>query len=774
MSLLSRLFGKPAPKPAVGSAPVEKALANEPPRPDPAVVAQAEEASLAQAVAAGDRAEIGRWVLEGSSTRVRQAAARAVDDPGQLAELIRAARGHDKTVYRILTGKRDVLMATDRARRQREAEVAEVAAAIARHAERAVDVGYAATLERLTVRWSTVAPDATAERRDDVDRLLASARASIEAQRRFETERVERERAATQAALEAQQQREHAAHAAAAAAAEAAAERARAQDAARLAEQAHRDAEAAVVRALVALLRQAQAALERGGTARAVRLRQEIAEKLPGATGLPPWFERQLQDVDARVQELQDWRTFTVVPKRAELVRRMESLVGADMSPEELARQIRRLREEWRTLHRGAVGETTPEHEQFEHAAERAYEPCREHFAQQAAVREQNRLHREALLKRLEAFVAAQDIETPDYRAIQQVIGEARREWREYAPVDQEVLQPLQARLHALLDTLRARVDAEHARNVQARRDLIARAAQLATADDVRAAIDETKSLQRAWKSAGQVPRQQDEALWTEFRRHCDAVFERSSQERASHEAALAQQQARAVEVCSEVEQLAEGSAADAAAVHRRLAELRDEFESLELPRSSARDVRRRFARAYDRVEESARRGKARAVRDGWVRAIEASSHVRAYSLAVARESTADERERLRVTAEAAVAALDESWLRTGREVLAGQLAAPPPPGEANDAHLQANEAVLRTLCVRGELLGGLETPVEDVERRREYQMRRLVESMGQGVRADPADLSALVLEWLGVGPVAAAAQERLRARFERCVEALA
>jgi hypothetical protein len=770
MSFISRLFGKPRPTAEPAPAAVSPAVspAAEPARPDPAAVLRAEEVSLAQAVAAGDRAAIGRWVLEGRSTRVRQAAARAIEDPDQLAELIRAVRGHDKNVYKILTARRDAITAAERAARQREAEVAEIATAIARHVERPVDLGYAVTLERLASRWATAAPDAAPALRDEVEGHLASARAAIEAQRAAETERIEREREAARAAEEARQRREQAARAAA----EAAEARARAEETERQAEQAKRGAEAAEVRALIGLLRQAQSALERGGTARALRLREAIADKAPGATGLPPWFERQLQDVDARIQELQDWRTFTVVPKRAELVRRMESLVGAEMSPEELARQIRRLRDEWRTLHRGGKGETTPEHEQFEGAAERAYEPCREHFARQAELRERNRLSREALLARLEAFVAGQDADSPDFRAIQQVIGEARREWREYAPVDQEVVQPLQARLHALLDTLRSRLDAEYARNVAAKRELILRVERLVAVEDTRAAIDEVKSLQAAWKTVGPVPRREDETLWTEFRRHCDAVFERHSQQRASHEAALGQQHARAVALCEEAEQLADGHEADPGSLAKRLAELGDEFDALELPRSAARDLRRRFSRAQERGEALVRRARARAIRDGWVRALDAGDRVRACVSAAARELAADEYQPLRVAAAESVAALDAPQLRAVRATLERQLEAATSGASRHDP--AAGEEALRTICVRAELLAGLDTPPEDAERRREHQMRRLVEAMGRGMHVDPGDLEALVLDWLEVGPVEPAAQAVLRARFERCIEALA
>jgi hypothetical protein len=55
------------------------------------------------------------------------------------------------------------------------------------------------------------------------------------------------------------------------------------------------------------------------------------------------------------------------------------------------------------------------------------------------------------------------------------------------------------------------------------------------------------------------------------------------------------------------------------------------------------------------------------------------------------------------------------------------------------------------------------------MELRREYQMRRLVESMGQGARVTPAALDDLALEWIAIGPVEPAAHDALLARFERC-----
>jgi hypothetical protein len=767
MSVFSRILGRPTPaadRPQAGE-PATPAPA--PPRPDPAARIREEEAGLSQAIAAGDMAAVGRWVLEGSSTQVRQAAARSIVDLEQLHELIRATRhGKDKSVYRILTSGRDALLAEDRRARQLDADLDATAAGVARHGELPCDAAYAAVLAQLEARWRALAPHAPPERQREVEQQLARAHERLAQHRAALAAEAERQRAAALAAEESKRQRAIEAQAAESAVLEHARRLEAEREAARLAEQARLESEAERVRELLGLLRQAQAALDHGGTARAARLRETIAAKLPEAPALPAWFPHQLQRVDERLEELKDWKTFRVVPKRAELVQRMQSLIGADISPEELARQIRRLRDEWRTLHRGAGEEPAPEDQQFEDAAERAYEPCREHFARQSGQRRENQARREALLERLTAFAAEQSVEQPNWRAIHQALVESRREWQQYAPVDQAVVKSLQARFHALLDELQARLAAEYARNVQTKRELIARTAELVTLGDTRQAIEEAKSLQRTWKTVGIVPRHQDNALWEEFRRNCDAVFQRSAQEFAAHAASLETSQTRAIALCEELEQIAglPGEALLDAAP--RLAELRTEFESLELPRASARDLRQRYSRANGRHEETLRRERAAAARRGWTDLFAAAAQVRAYALATVQGRTADDCEALRAAAATAVAELAHAPKGT-RGILQQQL--DKVAAGSFSADLAANEAALRLLCVRAELIVGADTPPEDLELRRDHQLRRLVASMQRGERATPADLDDLALEWLEAGPVEQGVHDALLARFERC-----
>ena len=735
--------------------------------PDPVEVARIEEARVSVAIAGEDHAAVANWILEGSSTRIRQMAARAVTDPEQLRELIRRTRGgNDKSVYRILTGTRDAQASEIRIAQKRQAEIDGAAAAISRHAGHPYDASYAAVLEHLEAQWGSLGSNASPHVQGEVAQQLERAREIIEHNRREREAEVERLRLAAVATEEARRYRELEAEAASVAATAAAAEQARILKAdcqARLAQQQAEDAE---LQGLMGLLRQAQAALDQGESARAARLRDAIAERLPRCPVVPAWVGRQLEQMEIRVEELKDWKTFTVVPKRAALTQQMQSLIGATLSYEELARRIRRLQDDWKTLNRGVGAEDGADGQQFRAASELAYEPCREHFARQAALRRENEAKREALLDRLEAFAAAHTPENTHWPTVIRAISESRREWRQHAPVGRDAVQSLQARFHALTGALRTRLETEYARNAQAKRDLIKRAGELLEVADTRKAIDAAMVLQQTWRTVGIVPRDVDNPLWEEFRRHCDAIFERRAQESATYTATLDANSATAADLCKEIERIGEFTGEALLSGVKQLRDLTTRFESLELPRAAAHDLRRRFSRANDRYVEAVHRLRVESERRAWTDLYAAAARIRAYASAVVSQRPPDECESLRMIATDAINYVG-SLSKGTRAVLASQLVRAA-AGNVN-VDLRKNEAELRLLCVRAELMANVDTPPEDGPLRREYQLRRLVETMGRGNDVTPADLGDLVAGWIAVGPVEAAVHDVLLTRFERC-----
>ena len=122
-------------------------------------------------------------------------------------------------------------------------------------------------------------------------------------------------------------------------------------------------------------------------------------------------------------------------------------------------------------------------------------------------------------------------------------------------------------------------------------------------------------------------------------------------------------------------------------------------------------------------------------------------------------------------------------WAKRGTQAAADFIAAVPawPPGGAAvvkdrfakvEAVLETDAPVrersLRMLCIRAEILKEQSSPAEDEAMRREYQVKRLMQGMGQGRGAEEGDWGAMVIEWMGIGAIELKAHEALEDRFRR------
>jgi len=767
MKLLSRLFRTaPAPPPPAAATP--------PIEPIPAVDATEHERLLG-AIASGamSPAELAQLAVEGPTTRVRQAAAAAIDDPALWHDLLPRLRGRDKAAYKLIKQRTDALLAEQRRVEQAALEADALCTSIERHSTRGHDALYEATLSLLTARWQALPDtlDAGVRQRalQGLDRCLENIAAhDREVARQVALREAEEARARELAAELLALRQAEVEQAAADATARAAAEQARAAEARALADRQATEAEAQGE--IVSLIRLSGAALNRGDTRKAARFRQSLEAALAGASSLPPHLARSLEQLDARLNELRRWKDYVVAPKRIELIEEVEALIGVDEEPEALAEHLRALRQEWRTINQGIAVDVPAEQERFERAYQAAFQPCQVHFAAQAAIRRGNLDSRKRVLERVLAFEAGIDAERPDHPLIARVLREAPQDWRRHAPVDRDAGRPVEAEFHRALDRLRARVAAWHARNAADKQELMARAQKLATAGDTAQAVDEVKRLQAQWKTTGPVPHPQSEALWAEFRGLCNAVYERRQQSFAEQSAVLELAKAKAEALCGQIEQSLHEAPADRQSGQALLREWQAAFAAIgELPRAEARGLRDRFRRAMSGYEALLAGLEQRAIDAVETNVRAAARHVRAYQRAVIECATDAEREALRTAADAFIAGVPRWPNKFTRQALQQALVRTDSAEFATEDDA-ARELALRTLCVHAEILGAATTPPEDAALRREHELELLRQGLGQAKRMDGRDWEAMQLEWLRMGAVAPAVHDELERRFVQCL----
>lgn len=322
--------------------------------------------------------------------------------------------------------------------------------------------------------------------------------------------------------------------------------------------------------------------------------------------------DRRLGELAAQLQELKSWAGFAVVPKKEDLVSRMQALAAHDMDPDDKADAIHALQDEWKALGVADSAAEQPLWEQFKAAGDLAFEPCREHFARQRELRAKNLEQRETLCRQLEDYLASLvDQADIDWKRHDTILRTARQEWQQYHPSDRHKTKPLQERFHTVLDALEQRLRAVQDERETRKRDLIQRTRALLDAADLRAACDSAKQYQQDWQGIGPAHPRQDRKLWQEFRAACDALFARRDSDFKARQASRDANLQMAEELVTRLEQLATTPDATVNA-----GDLETAFQALELPREKSAALRQRLQAARTRVELARRDQQANARRD--------------------------------------------------------------------------------------------------------------------------------------------------------------
>ena len=155
-----------------------------------------------------------------------------------------------------------------------------------------------------------------------------------------------------------------------------------------------------------ALIGKANGALKTGESRQAAGIRRSLDKKLQELSKIPTSVSTQLEQLDAALDKLLDWKNYAVEPKQQQLIDQMGVLVGSQESPEALATKIKRLQEEWKTLSKGSQDQA--QWATFHQLAEQAYQPCKEYFTAQSEIRRTNLEKRRQLVTQLTEYFDAQ------------------------------------------------------------------------------------------------------------------------------------------------------------------------------------------------------------------------------------------------------------------------------------------------------------------------------------------------------------------------------
>ena len=534
--------------------------------------------------------------------------------------------------------------------------------------------------------------------------------------------------------------------------------------------------ESAARHQLHSLLHEAEQALA-AGQVQAAREAADQTRALKVAAGtLPKPTIQRLSRVVQQLGELERWMSFGQHNARVQLCERAEALATETHPPAQLAKDVQKLRAEWKALDEQHAGVPKSLWERFDGACEKAYAPAARHFAELHAQRKQARKQRDEFIAA--ASASAQELlgsEPQDLRAIERWLRETDHAWHggELGSVEPDAWKKLDARMKQALAPLRELLGQARGEARSGRQTLIAEAEALVAKAQERDAPAQARSLQARWTEhakAHPLAGRDERVLWERFRAACNAVFEARDSQRKEVDSLRREQRRAFDQLCEEAEQLSRAAETEEAEIRRQLRELQNRWKDAVAanPVPPALDSRFRAARsAVEGMLGARSRGKEAAV---WQALLAKAGLCEELDAALTAEPPAPaDAESLRSRWDA-LPALPAAWEQKMAARRDQVLAA----FDSDDARydqldrIDDGVALRRDALLELELALGLPSPAELTKERLAVQVKQLRSrfktAAGGGSAAD------ILLEWCATAGVADA---RDRGRCEKIVESL-
>lgn len=266
---------------------------------------------------------------------------------------------------------------------------------------------------------------------------------------------------------------------------------------------------------------------------------RSVEQQLANEPVLAQGLDKELEQTRALVLQLTDLQTFIATPRKQALLADLQALINdTHIAVAERSKRVRQIRQIWGSLGRAEASLDTELNSQFDQLIEQAFAPCRAYYAEQDALRAAAVIQRQQIIDALRQLVA----EEVSGQALDKALQHWQKQWRSSGQVDKDAHESLKAAYQEQLSLLKARQQHAYSAAAMQKQQLIATATALASQMDNPQALNDVKQLQQTWKQVGFAGPTQDQALWTQFRVQCDAVFARRNEFRQQEAERLALQ----------------------------------------------------------------------------------------------------------------------------------------------------------------------------------------------------------------------------------------
>jgi DNA repair protein SbcC/Rad50 len=288
------------------------------------------------------------------------------------------------------------------------------------------------------------------------------------------------------------------------------------------------------------------AALEAGQGQEAVRVAGEIHDqsgKTFDMTRLPSEQAAALERLMSQARETRGLLWEGAALEREALLAKVQALAAKPLVGKFQEQALKDITDAWKAVNAKAGGAPSAVFMQFKAACDEAYAPVKVHKDNMRQVNTVGNEQRQTLLKELAHIQSSVDWDSVDWRGVEALRNEARKQWRECLPPSYKAREALNTQFDAVLAVFEEKLGAARAAELKRRERLTQAALALEGKPfpEQHSAVRTLMERYNSERSSVYMPREQDQAAWQTFRAAIDSVYARREADRKAEMAENAQ-----------------------------------------------------------------------------------------------------------------------------------------------------------------------------------------------------------------------------------------
>ena len=274
--------------------------------------------------------------------------------------------------------------------------------------------------------------------------------------------------------------------------------------------------------------------------------------------------------------------------------------------------QMRSLQERWKQLPRASKEVEDSLWARFKQASDRLYDNAKREYEERKRNQEDAKRQKESLISQAESLAYSLD-----FSNAKEQMRSLQERWKQLPRASREDEDSLWTRFKQASDRLyeNAKRDFEERKRKQddakrQKENLISQAESLAYSNDFKNAKEQMRSLQERWKQLPRASKEDEDSLWTRFKRVSDRIYENAKRDFEERKRKQEDAKRQKESLISQAESLT--SSSDFKTAKDQMRSLQERWK--QLPRASKEDedsLWTRFKQVSDRLHENAKRASA-------------------------------------------------------------------------------------------------------------------------------------------------------------------